>query len=556
MPPDDPTVQARGSDPPEPPGAPAVASDLDATVTGQQAELSRQSAAREPPGRDRSLGTDPVAWLIALVTFLAYTVISVFRYLRLDPGSWDLGIFTEYVKQAAHLHAPVVTIRGTGFNLLGDHFQPIVALIAPFFRLFPTPVTLLVAQALLTAISVIPVCRAARELLGTWPSRGIGLAYGLSWGLQQMIDFDFHEIAFAVPLLAFSLSALVRRRLRPAVLWALPLVFVKEDQGFTIAAIGLLMAGMGLAQLRKIRNGVSPGERSLDDPSAWILAGVFLAVWGLAWSALAIEVIIPHFNPTHHYPYWGNGGVIAPGGPMSLGAVGHQFAVAGTEKLWTVYLILLPVAFLALRSPVALIAVPSLALRFVSTNNYYWGDGWHYNATVMPIVFLAAIDGMARFRAASERRATVAGTGRRARRRLPAPGEAVARYAAIVMVVIAGWTAFRFPLDGLWNSQTYAITPHVSAEDAAMAKVPDGVTVESTLTMLAPLAARDETYWIGTSPNPAPQYIVFDNDDSGWSPAPTNVLAFVDQRHLGYEYVRIFLDNNVYVFRRDGRTGG
>ena len=558
MPPDDPTVQARGSDPPEPPGAPAVASDLDATVTGQQAELSRQSAAREPPGRDRSLGTDQVAWLIALVTFLAYTVISVFRYLRLDPGSWDLGIFTEYVKQAAHLHAPVVTIRGTGFNLLGDHFQPIVALIAPFFRLFPTPVTLLLAQALLTAISVIPVCRAARELLGTWPSRGIGLAYGLSWGLQQMIDFDFHEIAFAVPLQAFSLSALVRRRLRPAVLWALPLVFVKEDQGFTIAAIGLLMAGMGLAQLRKIRNGVSPGEslsRTLNDPSAWILAGVFLAVWGLAWSALAIEVIIPHFNPTHHYPYWGNGGVIAPGGPMSLGAVGHQFAVAGTEKLWTVYLILLPVAFLALRSPVALIAVPSLALRFVSTNNYYWGDGWHYNATVMPIVFLAAIDGMARFRAASERRATVAGTGRRARRRLPAPGEAVARYAAIVMVVIAGWTAFRFPLDGLWNSQTYAITPHVSAEDAAMAKVPDGVTVESTLTMLAPLAARDETYWIGTSPNPAPQYIVFDNDDSGWAPA-SNVLQFVEQRHTGYRYVRILMDNNVYVFRRIGRTGG
>src|SRR6516164_1272675 len=121
-------VQARGSDPPEPPGATAVASDLDSTVTGQQAELTRQSAAQEPPGRGRSLGTDPVAWLIALVTFLAYTVISVFRYLRLDPGSWDLGIFTEYIKQAAHLHAPVVTIRGTGFNLLGDHFQPIVAL--------------------------------------------------------------------------------------------------------------------------------------------------------------------------------------------------------------------------------------------------------------------------------------------------------------------------------------------------------------------------------------------------------------------------------------------
>src|SRR5215471_18947518 len=194
---------------------------------------------------------DPVAWVIALATFIAYDTISVFRYLRLDPGSWDLGIFTEYVKQLAYFHAPVVSIRGAGFNLLGDHFQPIVGLLAPVFRVFPTPETLLVAQALLTATSVIPVCRAAQEVLGTWASRGIGLAYGFSWGLQQMVNFDFHEIAFAVPLLAFSLSALVRRRPRPAILWALPLVFVKEDQGFTVAAIGLVMAGMGLAVLAR-----------------------------------------------------------------------------------------------------------------------------------------------------------------------------------------------------------------------------------------------------------------------------------------------------------------
>jgi uncharacterized membrane protein len=580
--------------------APAVASDPDPPVAGQHTELTSpgeapsaspdagQRAGQDGAGesrRDRTTGTDPVAWLIALAAFLAYDLISVFKYLRLAPGSWDLGIFTEYVKQVAHLHAPVVAIRGTGFDLLGDHFQPIVALIAPFFRLFPTPETLLAAQALLTAISVIPVCRAARELLGTWPSRGIGLAYGFSWGLQQMINFDFHEIAFAVPLLAFCLSALVRRRLRPAVLWALPLVFVKEDQGFTIAAIGLVMAGMGLARIRAARAGAGPkaAEPAADDePGAWIRAGIFLAGWGLLWSALAIGLIIPHVNPAHHYPYWNDGGVVGPGGHLSLSAVAHQLVRAGTEKLWTVYLILLPVAFLALRSPLALIALPSLALRFVSTNNFYWGDGWHYNATVMPIVFLAAIDGMARFRAASARRtartpcqpggATPRNPpGRRwrlsgkppgpiaqrtPRPRLPYPGAAVARYGAAVMVVIAAWLAFRFPLDGLWNSQTYQISAHVSAEDAAMARVPDGVTVEATLSMLAPLAARDDTYWIGTSPNPAPQYIVFDNDDSGWYPPPTNVLQFVEQRHPGYEYQRIFTGNNVYVFRRDGRTGG
>jgi uncharacterized membrane protein len=502
---------------------------------------------------------DPVTWVIALAAFMAYDTISVFKYLRLDPGSWDLGIFTEYVKQIAHLQAPVVAIHGAGFSLLGDHFQPIVGLLAPFFRLFPTPETLLAAQALLTAASVIPVCRAAQELLGTWASRGIGIAYAFSWGLQQMVNFDFHEIAFAVPLLAFSLSALVRRRLWPAVAWALPLVFVKEDQGFTVAAIGLVVVGYGLAMLRAGRRGLpAPGPGGVAgpqrEPATWIRAGVLLAVWGLAWSVLAIGVIVPHFNPAHHYPYWYDGGVVGPGGHLSVTALAHQVGQAAHEKLWTTFLILLPVGFLALRSPLALIAVPSLALRFISTNGYFWGTAWHYNATVMPIVFLAAVDGMARFRAGSARRAYWA--RRRARPWLPAPGEAVARYGAALMVVIAGWLAFRFPLDGLWHAQTYEITPHVSAEDAAMARVPDGVTVEATLTMLAPLAARDDTYWIGTSPNPAPDYVVFDADNSGWSPPPSNVLAFVEQRHPGFAYLRIFAQNDVYVFRRVGLLAG
>ena len=144
--------------------------------------------------------------------FAVYLVISLFRYLQFDPSSWDLGIFTELVKQYAHLHAPVADVRGTGTNLLGDHFSPIIALIAPFFLAAPSAVTLLVAQAFLTAVSVLPVTWAAAEKLGRRAGAAIGVAYGFSWGLQQMINFDFHEIAFAVPLLAFSLSALARGR--------------------------------------------------------------------------------------------------------------------------------------------------------------------------------------------------------------------------------------------------------------------------------------------------------------------------------------------------------
>jgi uncharacterized membrane protein len=184
--------------------------------------------------------------------------------------------------------------------------------------------------------------------------------------------------------------------------------------------------------------------------------------------------------------------------------------------------------------------VPSLALRFISTNSSFWGTAWHYNATVMPIVFIAAIDGLARIQAAR------AAAGR-AHRML---STMLVRFSPVAMVAVAVLLAFRFPLDNLWNPQTYTISPHVRAQDAAMATVPDGVTVEATLTMIAPLAARDDTFWIGTYPNPAPEYIVFDASDSGWNPEPQNVLGFVEARHGGAKYRQVFLGNDVYVFRR------
>src|SRR5215472_3137767 len=111
--------------PPDDRAPPAVAGDPDPTVVAQHADQASQdgppSASPDPDrpagrdgagesGRDRAAAADPVAWLIALATFAVYDLLSIFKYLRLAPGSWDLGIFTEYDKQIAHLHAPVVAI--------------------------------------------------------------------------------------------------------------------------------------------------------------------------------------------------------------------------------------------------------------------------------------------------------------------------------------------------------------------------------------------------------------------------------------------------------------
>ena len=530
--------------------APGVVSKTDAT--GQPAVSAGRRADRMP-------------WLIAAAVFACYAAISGYRYLRLASTSWDMGIFTEYVKRYAHLQAPIVDARAPGMNLLGDHFHPVVAVLAPFFRLFPSPLTLLIAQALLAALSVIPVTRAAQQLLGTAAGRAIGVAYGLSWGLQQMIDNDFHEIAFAVPLLAFSLSALVRGRVRAAVIWALPLVLVKEDQGFTVAAIGLLIAF---------------GYRHR-------IAGLVLAAWGLAWSLVAITVLIPHFSPTHTYLYWSLGGNLSGSGHRaSLAGLLHQVFASSDVKLPTLVMILLPTAFLALRSPIVLAVLPSLALRFIATNSAYWSTQWHYNATVMPIVFLAAIDGMSRIRAAraaagtgmnggpasigaaavtgmngGPARARPAGASRwrsqdanRWARKLADQAE---RHGTAMMLAICAALAFQFPLSSLWSPQTYQLGPHVAAARAAMALVPNGSTVATDIDLLAPLGARADAFWLGNAStwlghrgNPATQYVVYD-DTAADLPAPSGTaLSYVESLSRGARYRQIYQQNGIFVFVR------
>ena len=549
------------------------------------ASARRRTAALRPlltvlPG---SVWRDPVTWTVAVLVFGAYFVISLFRLLQLTPGSYDLGIYTEYVKQLSQLHAPIVDILAPGFNLLGNHFQVAVGVIAPFFRLFPSPATLLFFQALFAAVSVFPVAAAATALAGRSAGRLIGFAYGFSWGLQQMIDFDFHEIALAVPLFAFSVSALVRRRPVAAIAWALPLVFVEESQGFTVAAIGLLLGASAAfpsllpppapqsapsplsaqpgrpgwpARLRsrlpaRFGGRLLPGG-AWDDGHVALWGGFFLVAWGLFWSTFAITVIIPHFNPDHEYYFWTDGGTIGGGKGFSVGALLGQTASGWPTKLQTVVLLLLPTAFAALGSPVVLLALPSLALRFISTDTAFWGTDFHYNATVMPILFIAAADGIRRWRRASALSwpELASGRSRSVRDVARAARSGIARHGAAMMAAVAVALAFQFPLSNLWRGSTYELNAHVAAADAAMAVVPDGATVQTTLDLLAPLGARTDTFWIGNAGNPATQYIVFDGENSGYYPAIANVPQFIANLYPSDGYVQVFERDDVYVFRR------
>jgi hypothetical protein len=117
---------------------------------------------------------------------------------------------------------------------------------------------------------------------------------------------------------------------------------------------------------------------------------------------------------------------------------------------------------------------------------------------------------------------------------------------AVITVVLACY----FPLRDLGRGPTYRLDAHVAAAGAAMALVPGGATVATNLDLLAPLAARTDTFWLGNPGNPLTTYIVFDGNDSGYVPAVKNVPAFIAGLYPAGEYVQVFDRDDVYVFRR------
>lgn len=463
-----------------------------------------RSAAPPVPAVRRAspLARHPVAlaWGLAAGFAALYACVAVNRHRRGLTKAYDLGIFEQAVRAYAHGQAPVVPLKGPGYHLLGDHFHPLVALLAPAYRAFPSPLTLVVAQALLMALAVVPLTRWAHEVAGPRAALVVGCATGASWGIVRAAADDFHEIAFAVPLLAFAVTALGRRRPLAAALWSLPLLLVKEDLGLTVAVVGALIAW----QARR-ESGRSP------------LPGLALAAVGLAATALTVLVVLPSFNPSGGFDYWrqlDGGGQSSPGTlPLRLGWP--------PVKWLLLFLLAATAGFAGLRSPLLLLCVPTLAWRLLSSNSHYWGVGYHYSAVLMPVALAALVDVLRRSDACCARRV------RRVRRALA------------VSALVTAVTLPLYPLHEVVMPEAWRTSPRLAATRALLHRIPDGATVAASNRLAAQLTGRAEVTLVCRVPvGPGSQWVAVDlRDPSVQSPCATADTArmLAVYRERGYQ---------------------
>src|SRR5713101_7464982 len=314
---------------------------------------------------------------LALIAAAAYAAISIYRHDHFASNAYDLGVQDQTVWGYSQLQMIPNTVEMIP-NLLGDHFHPILMVLAPLYWIWDDVRVLLIVQAVLLAAAAIPIFWWAQQRLGFISATAFETAYLTFWGVFSGVIFDFHHIAFAVPAVSFGLYAILTNRNR--LFWAMLALglLTRENIALTFAAIGVYIA---VVQHR------------------WRLGAAVIAV-SVAWFATLIEFVLPAIagSPYGHWTYDALG--TGPGSAL-LHVIRHPLSslrllVDNSAKLKLLGGLLGAWLFLPVLSPLALVAIPTLFERLWSSNPALWSASFQYSLVIAPILAFAAVDGLAR----------------------------------------------------------------------------------------------------------------------------------------------------------------
>jgi uncharacterized membrane protein len=449
-----------------------------------------------------------------------FAALSVLRHTAFVTGRFDLGNMVQAVWSTAHGDPLRMTdLHGDQISRLAAHVDPILILFAPLWWIWPSPNMLLVVQAVVISLGALPVFWLARKHLGSARAAvGFALAYLLYPATGWLALNEFHPVALATPLLLFAFWYLDEDRLLPFAVFALAACACKEE-------IPLVVAGFGIWYALARRH--------------WA-AGAAIATAGAAWSAIAIGIVIPHYNAGAESDFYGRysevggsaGGILKTAFTHPGRIIEAAFSSRDLHYLWQ---LVAPLAGLCLLSPIILVAaLPELAINLLSATTTQTSIHFHYTAGLIAPLMIAAVFGAARFQ------------------RLAIPlGMVVVATALLAnyhLGPIPGWR--HVPGGQQFQATAARVTDHDRIAERALERIPDNAVVSATNTLGAHLSARrrflsfpflEDATWIAadeTQPGYADRY----------APLPTAVQLMWLRRNPDWELV--FEQDGILVFRR------
>lgn len=318
----------------------------------------------------------------------------------------DLGIYDQAVWNTVHGQPFRSTLEEPYDTLLGDHFEPILLLLALPYALWPSPKTLLFIQSAALGLGALPVYWLAREglasaLAGRRTTGGdragggplpttlaveisaltFAAVYLLYPAVHSANVFEFHPSALAIPLLLYAIYFMRKRRFALYFLFLILTMSTKEVLPLTTFVLGLYAF-----LIERVR-----------------LVGLVTMAASALWFGVAVFVVIPHFSPEDSSQYFA---LYYGWAGESAGEVVTRL-ITQPELIWQrlvrpdsllyVNRLLLPVAYLALLGlPMLVLATPALLLNVLSDFSFQHLslNFFQYAAAIAPFVIVAAIDGL------------------------------------------------------------------------------------------------------------------------------------------------------------------
>lgn len=439
--------------------------------------------------------------LVALIAAAVYSVVGLVRHWHFGSNAYDLGIADQMVWHLSRCESPASTIHGLS-NMFGDHFSPIWTLMAPLFWIHAAPETLIVAQGVLLASSILPVWAFLERKLPAKEATLLAIAYALFWGMQRGAQFDVHELMFAPVLIAWMLLEIDKGRARyiwPAIL----LCFVKEDQIPLVAAAAALAAWRTTGRVRTISIAASAAA--------------------LVWFVAVLKLIIPALSDTHAYSI----------GSAFDAAIAHPLTtiptIINSTKLNTILMWLLPFAFMPLISQYGLLLVPLAMERFLSASPNHWGTSFHYSLPVAAVLALAAGDGLRKIKTASVRSTLAASCA-----------------------VLAAFLPGHQPAWKLFSPSFYSKPVFADAAERALSLIPKDAPVLAQGAIGSHLSERDRIYIIRADAPPMPPDFVIAAPElvATWPLADAAAVRAVLDRYSAMGYTRVFDEAGFIVLKK------
>lgn len=322
-------------------------------------------------------------WAGMVAYAAGFGTLAALEHRAFETGRFDLGNMVQAVWSTTHGRPLEITdLSGNQINRLGAHVDPLLAVFAPLWWVWPSPTMLLVVQALVLALGALPVYWLARKHLAFERIAPLfALAYLAYPPVQWLALDEFHPVALACPLLLYAVWYLDEDRVLAALPFLALAALTKEEVPLVIAGLGVWYA---LSHRR-------------------VAVGAGLAGAGIALTAFSLTVVMPHFRagaaPEFYERYDAVGGSL--GGIVRTAVTDPLTLIeAVTEGRDLAYILQLglPLAGMFLAAPLILLAaLPELGANLLSDISTQTSIEFHYTAPIIPFLVAGTVFGIARF---------------------------------------------------------------------------------------------------------------------------------------------------------------